>query len=149
MDRSQDGSAKTTRYTDGVASRLIPARAIVDYGADLVIAFNTVPAPKRRNPLDKWLLGKLLYNYTPASRLIDFGVSVMFFLEQASSEVEEDAHVFIPTELQQEPLFEAFLFARASAIVEAAIHDESLKARVVECGRRWTEFCQNPAVPVP
>jgi NTE family protein len=146
VDR-RNGSPKPTRYTDGVASRLIPARAVVDYGADLVIAFNTVPAPRRRNPFDRWMLGRLAYDWTPLSRLVDIGVSFLFFLEQASSEVEEDAHVFIPTELQQEPFFEALLFYKAAAIVEHARKDANLRARVTDCGRRWREFCANPAVP--
>src|SRR5262249_26048546 len=38
------------RYTDGLSASIIPVQAARDYGADFVIACNSIPGPNQRNP---------------------------------------------------------------------------------------------------
>jgi predicted acylesterase/phospholipase RssA len=140
-------SDEVIRYTDGVSSRLIPARAVAQYGADLVIAYNTIPTPERRNPFDDCWLGRWIYDNTPASRGIDFGVSWLFMLAQCSREVAEDAHHFIEPVEENEPFTTAFRFDRAAAIVKEARADITLINEAKACADRWKEFWAAPAFP--
>ena len=59
------------RYTDGMASTIVPTHVLIDHGADIVLACNCVPPPKNSNPFIGYRLGRALYNCTPAGRVID------------------------------------------------------------------------------
>jgi predicted acylesterase/phospholipase RssA len=142
-----DPPEEVIRYTDGVSSRLIPARAVAEYGADLVIAYNTIPTPERRNPFDDSCVGRWIYDKTVASRAIDFAVSWLFMLAQCSREVAEDAHHFIEPVEENEPFSTAFRFDRAAAIVNEARADMSLINAAKACADRWEEFWAAPAFP--
>jgi NTE family protein len=149
MQRKENKSGETTRYTDGASSRLIPARILPQYGADLVIAFNTIAGPRRRNPFEKHRTGRFLYEKTPVGRAIDLWVSVAFLVEQCSGLVAQDAHVFIEPLPHDEPFVEALWFARARAIVEDARSRDALREKADLCLKRWREFCANPAILGP
>jgi predicted acylesterase/phospholipase RssA len=142
-ERRDGPRGRMTRYTDGYLCRLIPARVLPDYGADLVIAFNTIAGPRRRNPFGGWEIGEFLYSKTPVGRFIDFWVSQAFLLERCSDEVAEDAHLFIEPLPDDEPLLEALRFAQARQIVEQA--RAPLRKEVERCVDLWRRFRVNPA----
>ncbi len=128
------------RYADGATSIPVPARALAQYGADMVIACNAVPGPDQRNPLGGWYLGDLLYRLTPVGRFIDLWVATSSLLQRVSREATEDAHVFIEVGNTSSPLVESFYFYDAESIVAEATLDEELVKGARVCARAWEEF---------
>jgi predicted acylesterase/phospholipase RssA len=128
------------RYADGATSIPVPARALAQYGADMVIACNAVPGPNQRNPLSGWLIGDFLYRCTPLGRFVDLWVATSSLLQRVSREATEDAHVFIEVGNTRSPLVESFYFYDAEGIVAEARLDEELVKGARVCAREWEEF---------
>jgi predicted acylesterase/phospholipase RssA len=138
-----------TRYADGATASLIPARAVKDYGADFVVACNSIPGPQTGNPLTalkRWPLlqqaGELAVNCIPlVGRVIDLGVSAAYLVQEASREVAQDAHVYIEAGPQVIPFMESFEFWRAEEFAsEDLLTTAVLQIKAQECQQRWTEF---------
>lgn len=130
------------RYADGATSIPVPARALARFGADMVIACNSVPGPEQRNPLKGIPLADFIYRCTPAGRVIDLWVATSSLLQRVSREATEDAHVFIEVGNTGTPLIESFQFCDAAAIVAEAALDPAIVQGADLCARRWHEFAR-------
>jgi predicted acylesterase/phospholipase RssA len=123
------------RFSDGASAALIPGRILKDYGADFVFAFNCLPGPPRRNPLDGIPLFRALYEYTPVGSLIDLWVSAGSMMQRLSREACEDAHVYFEPSKNELFLLESVLFARARNIAQRGASDVELVA--ADCVKTW------------
>lgn len=128
------------RFADGATSAPVPARALCDYGADFVLAANSVPAPACSNPFDASTLGRFLYRQTIVGRLVDLWVSGAFLLDRISDAIEEDAHVYFEPPEEMRPLVEAFKFYDAARIVLESAASAGVHEKARECEERWHEF---------
>jgi predicted acylesterase/phospholipase RssA len=128
------------RFADGATSAPVPARALCDYGADFVIAANSVPAPACSNPFDASTLGRFLYRQTLVGRLIDLWVSGAFLLDRISDAIEDDAHVYFEPPEDTRPLVEAFKFYDAARIARESAATAGVHEKARECEERWHEF---------
>jgi predicted acylesterase/phospholipase RssA len=129
-----------TRFTDGAVSAPVPARALVDYGADLIFACNAVAGPAGGDPIGQSAIGRFLYNYTLLGRLFDLWMSLAFLLQRTSREVSEDASVFFQPPLEEVPFLECFQFGSAAKIAEKSEQSPELQEAVKRCDARWREF---------
>ncbi|MBI3768844.1 MAG: hypothetical protein HY271_10180 [Deltaproteobacteria bacterium] len=112
------------RYADGATATMIPAKVLSDYGADLVLACNCIPGPKYGNPFGTYLLGRLVYEYTPVGRLIDGWVASSFLLTTASRLAGTDAQVYWEPSLVDDPLLETVHFEQSYAIVRRSLEED-------------------------
>jgi predicted patatin/cPLA2 family phospholipase len=128
------------RFADGATSAPVPARALCDYGADFVLAANSVPAPACSNPLDESTLGRFLYRQTLVGRLVDLWVSGAFLLDRISDAIEDDAHVYFEPPEDMRPLLEAFRFYDAAGITRESAASTGVHEKARECAERWHEF---------
>ena len=108
-----------THYTDGGGSQLVPARLARDCGGDITLGVNVLSGPDRSNLLDflPFGIGDFLYDYTPASRLVDFAVWYTFMFRRASRRFGVLADEFIEYAPQAIPMVESVFFMRAQTIV--------------------------------
>jgi predicted acylesterase/phospholipase RssA len=127
-----------TRFADGATSALVPALPLRDFGADMVIACNCVPAARERNPFAVLPFGETAYRYTPIGRIVDLCVSAAGLLQRVSREAEDDAHVFVEVPPTDVPFVESFRFYDADGIAQAAAATMQLEVR--RCTGRWMEF---------
>lgn len=128
------------RFADGATASFVPARILKDWGADVVFAFNCLPGPKRRNPFDRYLVGRLAYEHTIAGRLIDLWVSGGYLVEQIGRETDEDAHVYFEPAEEAMPLVSSFEFARAAQIAEKSAASHRVADAIQDCVEAWWEF---------
>jgi predicted acylesterase/phospholipase RssA len=144
-------------YSDGATAVLIPARALREHGADMVIACNCVPGPAEGNPLAYYLnasglvplwLAEKLSEYTLGGRIADALVAAAFFAQQASREMEEDAHLYMEPNPSTLPFLESFGFYDAPRLVAVAEREmrehnggrgDSAAAATI-----WNRFRQSP-----
>ncbi len=112
------------RYADGATATMIPAKVLTDYGADLVLACNCIPGPRYGNPFGTYLLGRLVYGYTPVGRLIDGWVASSFLLTTASRLAGTDAQVYWEPSLADDPLLETVHFEQSYAIVRRSLEED-------------------------
>ncbi len=86
-----------TRYTDGGAAALVPARLARECGADITLAVNVLSGPDRSNLLDFLPsgIGDVLYDWTPLGRVVDFAVWYTFMWRRASRRFGELADEFL------------------------------------------------------
>jgi len=108
------------RYTDGSGSAMLPSRILQSYGADVMLACDILPGPKRCNPFDQWWLGRVLHDCTPAGRLIDLWAMLAFFSQRATRAFGEMADAYVRFQPQAIPLFESAEFFAADTIVQSA-----------------------------
>jgi hypothetical protein len=104
-----------------------------DWGADYVFAFNCLPGPLRRNPLDSTWLGRRAYRGV-LGRVIDAWVSVGSMMQRLSREACEDAHVYFEPEGHDLFLVESFLFIRARQIARKL---KEVEPAIEECEKTW------------
>jgi predicted acylesterase/phospholipase RssA len=122
------------RFADGASAALIPVRILKDCGADFVFAFNCLPGPPRRNPFDRTLIGRTLYDCTSVGRVIDLWVSAGSMMQRMSREACEDAHVYFEPSQDEWFLVESVLFARARSIAQKW---RDVQLVVGDCVKTW------------
>jgi len=149
---------KHQHYSDGGSAMLIPARALREHGADMVIACNSVPGPAEGNPVSYYLntygmvprwLSEKLSEYTLVGRLADGFIAAAFLNQQASREMEEDAHLYLepnPTLLSMVESVDFYNAQQLVAIAEREMREghpgsrhDSATAAVL-----WEQFRQSP-----
>jgi predicted acylesterase/phospholipase RssA len=144
-------------YSDGATAMLIPARALKEHGADVVYAANCVPGPNIGNPLTYYLnhygipplrLGDFLSDYTALGRVADAWIAAAYFAQQASREMEEDAHVYLEPEPENVPFLESLAFYQAARLA-AESEDELAERRgigrdIARCAHVWEKFRRSP-----
>jgi len=109
------------RFTDGASTALMPLRILRDYGgADVVLACDIDPGPKRSNPLDRSFLGKVLHDWTPLGRLLDVWSAAAFFSQRATRAFSASADAYVQFLPEGIPLLESVLFFRAKHIIKRA-----------------------------
>jgi predicted acylesterase/phospholipase RssA len=124
-------------YSDGAMSAQIPSRALCDYGADFVFAFNSVPGPGFRNPLRSWPGGELLYRFTLLGPLLDMLVSNSFMMRRIGREAGLWAHEFIEMTPTPESVLEIFRWDKAAQLVQNARLDSAVATGVLRCATFW------------
>jgi len=120
---SQDG----VRYTDGASTALLPVDILRDYGgADVTLACDITPGPKRGNPLGGSWFGKIVHDYSPCGRLLDLWADLAFFSQRATSSFAKSADAFAVFPPEDIPLFESVMFYDAERIVAKAAAAKSM-----------------------
>jgi predicted acylesterase/phospholipase RssA len=133
-----------TVYTDGVTSTVIPARALPNYGADYVFGCNSIPGPKRRNPLSSALWAELLYRFTPVGPLLDSFTSTGFMAEETGHDAGLWAHVFIEPSPRDGGMMEIFRWDRAAQFLEQTRKDARVIQGAARCGLLWNKVKIDP-----
>jgi len=138
-----------TRYTDGGAGTLVPARVARECGADVVLACNAIPGPSRGNPYSALPGAAWLLRWTPfVGRTVDSYTWHAFFNYQASKEFGRNAEAFVDFEPQSFPLFESTAFIAAPWIVACAEREGAKLDKAVETLRKkWDQL--SPPLPPP
>ena len=121
---------------------MVPARVLWDYGADFVIACNSVPGPEKGNPFEDYLLGRIAYRLPVVGRLIDGWVTGAFFLQTVSKESARDAQIYVEPLAEDFPLVEMVCFADGARIESKA--ETWAGERATACRNRWREFAGLP-----
>jgi hypothetical protein len=90
----------------------------------------------------------LLSDYTPLGRIADGWIAAAFLAQQASREMEEDAHVYLEPEPENLPFLESLAFYDADRL--AAESEEELGTRqgigrdIGKCAFVWEKFRRSP-----
>ena len=127
-------------YSDGQSASPLPARAVGEFGADLILACNAIPGPDRRNPLSDLPGGEFVFRCTPLGRLLDAWVAGAFLLERISQQAALDAHAFVEATPVGTPLLDCVRFDRAKEFVSIATKDERVQRGAAKCINEWQKF---------
>jgi NTE family protein len=130
-----------TRYADGALVTALPARALRDYGADIVFACNAVPAPRQGKVFGCDLINNVVYDHVPfAGRLLDLWVCAGALIEEVSRDVAGDADVFVEFSQAVTPLIQSIQFSKAQEIIEEVAKSDKLIRKLQLMNQRWREF---------
>jgi predicted acylesterase/phospholipase RssA len=124
-------------YSDGASTTPLPVRALPNYGADYVIACNSVPGPDNRNPLRDWPGADFLYRYTIVGQMIDAWVANAFSLQRMSAEAALNADVTIEPTPNRISLAEMFLWGFPKILITQAAADKRVLAGVEAVKEFW------------
>jgi predicted acylesterase/phospholipase RssA len=124
-------------YSDGASTTPLPARALPNYGADFVIACNTVPGPDNRNPLRDWPGADFWYRYTIVGQMIDAWVAQAFSLHRMSIESALDADVTIEPTPNRLSLAEMFLWLFPKVLIAQSSTDKRMLAGIEAVKEFW------------
>jgi len=141
-----------TRFADGAAATMVPARVLKDYGADFVIACNSIPGPKLSDPaagIQHWPLrwaAELAVACVPfVGRIVDFAVTAAYLVQEASRAVKEDAHVYVEVPPDVIPFIDSVEFWKAHNLAKLdRATRTSMGPKVTECQQRWHQFKAAP-----
>jgi predicted acylesterase/phospholipase RssA len=127
-------------FVDGGIGMQLPARALWDAGADMVIACNSVPGPAVANPFSSVPLTDWVYRSTILGRVSDAVVSLALYVQRASQELANDADVYVEVSDQTFPLAEMFFFSRGREICDESSRDPKVDDGIAASTKRWREF---------
>ena len=119
------------RYTDGMASAIVPTKVAVDHGGDVIMACNCIPGPNRSNPFAGSMLGRIAYE-TPIGRFIDMLTWAYFMSETASKAFGHGSNVFYEFDRENISTFEPLQWGESYAILDKARQEEKKIAAAVQ-----------------
>jgi predicted acylesterase/phospholipase RssA len=131
-------------YTDGVMTAAIPARALADYGADYVVACNSIPGPNSRNPIKRFLGGEFVYRFTFAGPMIDMLVSNAFLVKRIYREASLFAHKFIQVKPNEATLTEIYRWDKAEQLADEVDRDPDTEMEAGDCEELWNAIRPDP-----
>ena len=108
------------RYTDGMASAIVPTHVTIDHGADIVLACNCIPGPRHTNPFSDYWLGRLVYDKTILGRMIDAWSWIDYLTQTASAAEGFGSTAFYQFRPVNQASFEMFRWADAYRILDSA-----------------------------
>ncbi|WP_437626800.1 patatin-like phospholipase family protein [Sorangium sp. So ce1151] len=131
----QDGA----RYVDGGVANNVPVSALVEEGADFIIASNVIPPPARlAREIHKRSATRLLSQLSPLGRLKDGLRSMFLLMHEAGTRQATAAQITFAPSLGKFGLMDHHL---ADKIVE---HVQPELPRFIEqVKERYTAFCRN------
>lgn len=126
------------RYTDGMASTIVPSHVTIDHGADVVIACNCLPGPDSTNPFSNSQIGRFVYNTTILGRYIDMFTWINFMVQNASHEAGHWVDAYFQFEPASITSFEFLRWGDAYKILEKAYMEKSdILAEVQRLQEEW------------
>jgi hypothetical protein len=131
-------------YSDGAMTAAIPARALADYGADYVVACNSIPGPDNRNPIRHWPGGELVYRFTFAGPMIDMFVSNAFLVKRIFRDAGLYAHKFIELSPNRQTLTEIYRWDEAETLAAEVDNDPEVDEETEDCRTLWNDVRQDP-----
>ena len=111
------------RYTDGMASAMVPTEVAIAHGGDVVMACNCIPGPNRSNPFGSSFLGRLAYQ-TPFGRWMDMFTWLYFMTQTASESFGHGCDVYFQFDPQNISAFEPLQWGEAYTILNRARQEE-------------------------
>jgi predicted acylesterase/phospholipase RssA len=127
------------RFADGATSAPVPARALCDYGADFVIAANSVPAPACSNPFDAST--SAAFSIADARRPADRSLGVGRVPPRPHQRRHRGRRArLLRAAGDTRPLVEAFKFYDAARIARESAATAGVHEKARECEERWHEF---------
>jgi NTE family protein len=135
-----------TRYLDGGVAFGVPAAVLPDFGADMVIAGNSIVPPHGRdlNAVLPWDVGRLL-ELNPFvdlwwSRMSDVFIGMLTTLRQAARQGAEDADVYYEVSPDETPFLEAFAWHALDRIRQTAENGRTWMPALDRSIDQWNEL---------
>jgi predicted acylesterase/phospholipase RssA len=125
-------------YSDGALANPMPVRALPNYGADYVIACNSVPGPDNRNPLRQWPGFDALYRWSCLGPVIDVWVANAYSHQRRAEEAAAYADVAIAMTPNTLSLFEVMLWLIPEFLLDEAGRDERIQTGVDAVKQFWS-----------
>ncbi len=125
------------RYVDGCVMLNVPADAVIEEGADFVVASNIIPAPKARERTPDTALGRTVRELSLIGRVRD-SLRALFLLYNVTGEKQASA-----ADVTFSPDLDPYLptdFLRANEIVARA--EEQLGPVILEIEEKLAAFCR-------
>lgn len=130
-----------TRYLDGGIVTGLPAGLMPNFGADMVIACNSIVPPEGRAALVPKPFADLTRLNPFVDRLwaryTDIGVGMLTMLRQTARVVADDADVYYEVPASETPFLLAFFWFRLDAIRRVAAEGRAWEDELVRCIQRW------------
>jgi len=133
-----------TRYLDGGVATGLPAGLMPAFGADMVIACNSIVPPHGRAALVPKFVAELT-RLNPLcdrvfGRLIDVGVGLLTILRQTARVVADEADVYYEVSATETPFLLAFFWTELDAIRRTAAAGRGWEDELVRCIERWNQL---------
>jgi len=133
-----------TRYLDGGVATGLPAGLMPAFGADMVIACNSIVPPHGRAAL----VPKLVADLTRVNplcdrvfgRMIDVGVGILTILRQSARVVADEADVYYEVSSTETPFLMAFFWTQLDNIRRIAAAGRGWEDELVRCIERWNQL---------
>jgi NTE family protein len=130
-----------TRYLDGGVVTGLPTGIMPGFGADMVIAGNSIVPPEGRAALVPRPIAEAMRIHPVADRMfgrmIDLGVGMLTMLRQTARVVADDADVYFEVSPAETPFVTAFFWAQLDVIRKIALEGRTWEDELVRCIERW------------
>lgn len=126
------------RFTDGMASAIVPTHVTIDHGADVLLACNCLPGPDATNPFSDNLIGRAVYDLTFLGRYIDMWSWIHFMVQNASHEFGHWVDAYYQFNPQSIKTFEFLKWGDAyDILLKAYLEQNQIAKKVERLQRAW------------
>jgi predicted acylesterase/phospholipase RssA len=133
---------RNRRYVDGGVVTGLPTGLMPAFGADLVIACNSIVPPDGRAAFVPRPVAELTRLHPLVDRLfgriVDSGVGLLTMLRQMARDgAAQNADVYYEVSAEETPFVTAFLWAQLDVIRKTALEGRQWEDELVRCIQRW------------